>query len=358
MIKVLTTIKNIFYTKTPIYVIFFVTSVCNAKCKMCFNWKETDKAKKSEELSLDEIKRIFGSFSGIQQLTISGGEPSLRDDLPELLEYISYNNDVQMITLPTNGILSDKIFKQTKNILSRIKETTHLRIPLSVEGIGETHDEITQVPGAFKKLQNTYFKLRELAISHKNFNIDICICCSSFNKKNFKEIIKYCNDFFEGCNIDILFARGDTRDRLSKDVTMDEYRDIVNYLYQLRNTKKLNRPFARILNPIVKIINKQVAQIIETKKMPSRCYAYSKMIVLQSNGDVFPCEHLSKNLGNLRTFNYNIKEILQENANKIVGKSIKDKKCCCTWECALINNIICNPVTYPKILKGILQNIF
>jgi len=358
MIKTAKVLKNVLFTETPIYVIFFVTSFCNARCKFCFNWKNTQKAGSERELTLDEIKKIFRSFSSIQHLTLSGGEPFLREDLPEILEFISHNNDVHMITIPTNAILSDRIFKLTRNILNRIRKDTHLRIGLSLEGIGEKHDEIVRVKGAFGKLQQTYHKLHSLLDTYKNFNVDMSLCCSGFNKKDLKELFKYCNDYFKGCTIELLLARGHPREKGAKNVTPEEYREILDYLYRLKGAKKTNKPFARIIDTAQRMVTYQVIEIMKTKKMPTRCYVYSKMIVLQSNGDVFPCEYLDRKLGSLRDYDYDIKKILNDKNNKEVQKFIEDGKCFCTWECALMNNIFCNPRTYPRLLKELIKQSF
>ena len=56
------------------------------------------------------------------------------------------------ITLPTNGILSDAIFTQTEEILNKIPKYTHLRMGLSIEGVGEKHDDIVGIKGAFEKV--------------------------------------------------------------------------------------------------------------------------------------------------------------------------------------------------------------
>ncbi len=355
MKKILKAAQNIFITKAPTYVFFFVTSFCNARCKMCFNWRNTDRADLAKELKLEEIKKAFNSFSNIQQLTISGGEPFLRDDLPEILGFISRKNDVQMITLPTNGILSDKIFRQTADILKRLKKSTHLRLGLSVEGIGEKHDEIVQVKGAFECIKNTYQKVLPLTKACKNFNLDIGLCCSAFNKDDLKDTIKYCNEYFKGCTIELVLARGDTRDKLSKNVTNKEYQEILDYFDRLKEAKKINKPFARVFNALAKIANNQTAQIISTKKMPSRCYAYSKLIVIMSNGDILPCEYLGKKLGNLKDYGYDITKILNKKNNKEIEKSIRNGECFCTWECALINNLVCNPRMYPMVLKELIK---
>jgi len=42
----------------PSYLIFFVTARCNSKCRMCFYWKEIEKAKNKKELSIKEIEKI------------------------------------------------------------------------------------------------------------------------------------------------------------------------------------------------------------------------------------------------------------------------------------------------------------
>ena len=59
MIKEFKLIKNIFARKTPRYVVFFVTSKCNVRCKMCFNWKNVINANESENLTINEIKKIY-----------------------------------------------------------------------------------------------------------------------------------------------------------------------------------------------------------------------------------------------------------------------------------------------------------
>ena len=47
---------------------------------------------KEKELSLNEIKDISKGFKHIKLLSITGGEPSLRDDLPEIVHIFCKNN--------------------------------------------------------------------------------------------------------------------------------------------------------------------------------------------------------------------------------------------------------------------------
>jgi molybdenum cofactor biosynthesis enzyme MoaA len=64
-----------------------VTERCNSRCKMCFVWKLR---KKSLEMTAQEFKDLYSreEFKEVEDLCISGGEPTLRLDLLEITEQI------------------------------------------------------------------------------------------------------------------------------------------------------------------------------------------------------------------------------------------------------------------------------
>ena len=103
-------IKNIFTRKLHT-LFFFITSNCNSRCKGCFYWKNINKVK---ELSLEDIKVMFGRMPDINHISISGGEPFLRKDIVEICEVFAKGNNVKSITIPTNGLMPDIIYKNTK----------------------------------------------------------------------------------------------------------------------------------------------------------------------------------------------------------------------------------------------------
>ena len=74
-------------------IFLFVTGRCNAKCAMCFYAQEMDK--KQPDLTFDEIKKISETAGQFNRLWISGGEPTLREDLPEILELFYKNNHIK-----------------------------------------------------------------------------------------------------------------------------------------------------------------------------------------------------------------------------------------------------------------------
>jgi molybdenum cofactor biosynthesis enzyme MoaA len=97
-------------------VIFDVTFRCNSRCRTCFNWKNTDSVKK-KELSLAEIEKISKSMPKFIWFLASGGEPFLREDLPEICEIFYRNSGVKHFSIPTNSLLPAVIKNNLEKIL-------------------------------------------------------------------------------------------------------------------------------------------------------------------------------------------------------------------------------------------------
>ena len=149
---------RILLKNNPLTVILFITSRCNARCKMCFYSGRPGE----NELSLEEIRRISRTMPPFPWLIITGGEPFLREDLPGICEIFCKQNNVQEITIPTNGFMPDTIETITEKILQQCRRT-QFRVNLSIDDLYEKHDEIRGVKGGFKKLLVTYEKLRSLS---------------------------------------------------------------------------------------------------------------------------------------------------------------------------------------------------
>jgi molybdenum cofactor biosynthesis enzyme MoaA len=118
----------------PPDLIFFVTSRCNAHCDYCHFIKQIDdKARKAEELTLDEIDKIAKNYGKISKLSLSGGEPFIRKDIAEIVQAFIDHCGVGIVDIPTNGGFTASIIKQAKKILER-NPFLVLELQLSIDG--------------------------------------------------------------------------------------------------------------------------------------------------------------------------------------------------------------------------------
>ncbi len=81
----------------PFQIFLYVSGKCNLNCPVCYEYRYRDQAR---ELSLEEIARITAQHKG-KYIVLCGREPTLREDLPEIIKTASSRNTVLLLT---NGL--------------------------------------------------------------------------------------------------------------------------------------------------------------------------------------------------------------------------------------------------------------
>lgn len=99
------------YNRRLTYLRLSVTDLCNYRCSYCLPNGYQGKAK-PDELTLPEIHTIAAAFaqSGTRKVRLTGGEPTLRQDLPDIIAAIRAQSQIESIALTTNGHRLDKNF--------------------------------------------------------------------------------------------------------------------------------------------------------------------------------------------------------------------------------------------------------
>ena len=336
----------------PVYLIFFVTALCDSKCRTCFNWKNLSKYDQSKELSLEEIDKIASNMNFLYQVTLGGGEPFLRTDIDEVAQIFHERNNAQIVTIPTNCMNPEIIAEKVDSILIKCPKL-FLRLCLSLDGVGKLHDEIRGVPGNFKKFEETYKNLVHLRKRHGNFNIDVNTTVSHYNQDHLIETIDYVSEHFPEVNNHILsFTRGCVRDEKTKDVDPDKYEEAVRYVW-LKTGGNEPRFLSRLFRSLQKVSREITMRTLVEKRRIVPCVAGNKIIVVDEQGSVFPCELLGKKMGNLRDVDYDLKIILDSDKGREIRAEINTKKCFCTWETINHFNPIFDIHSYPRIIKNL-----
>ena len=147
----------------PLQAFFEVTYRCNLRCEMCqftdFFEQNLEAADKLGELSTDEIRRVIQQVPKYSLLSFSGGEPFVRPDLMEILEWASRRNTTHVIT---NGTLvNEEKAKRLAELGAGALGTKGLvLVGVSIQGDEALHDEITGSSGSFDKACKTVEMIR------------------------------------------------------------------------------------------------------------------------------------------------------------------------------------------------------
>ena len=127
--------------KKPI-VVWNVSQRCNLRCIHCYS--DSDGCAGTDDLTTEEGKRLIDGVVafGCPVLLFSGGEPLMRPDVPDLIEYAS-SKGIRVV-ISTNGTLIDDAMAK------RLKKGTVSYVGVSLDGAEQTHDAFRRSKGAYK----------------------------------------------------------------------------------------------------------------------------------------------------------------------------------------------------------------
>jgi MoaA/NifB/PqqE/SkfB family radical SAM enzyme len=331
-------------------VIFFVTSICNAKCRTCFYWEELNRR---GDLTWDEIKRLSQTMPRFTDLWLSGGEPMLRRELTDIIHLFCVNNGVRWVNLPTNGLLPERTAEWVARICRENPEL-HLDLNVAMDGLYEMQDSIRAVPGNFEKTLQT---LEAIQPCRRDFptnlrvNINTVICT-----ENFDSVLEIAEFVKKHCRVDghyFNIIRGNALDpnlkRLPTERLETLYREVQKiYEYYaptlLKRFDGIKRSFAEVYyQGTLAFHNKiQLENIEKPHPWPMPCTAGETSIVIDFNGDVRACELRGK-LSNLRDFDCDFSKFWKTHARQEELDSIVRDQCWCTHVCFIHDSLRYSP---------------
>ena len=336
--------------KHPVYLIFFITSRCMGHCRHCFYWEHINQIE--TPLTVDEVDRIAGSMGHIYQLTLTGGEPFLREDFTDLVQRFYAHNKVYHLGVATSGYHPERIEKDVRRILETCPELK-VTIGLPIEGPAQLNNEIRGVPDFFERTVETFFRLKKLKQRKPQLNLLIDITISALNRGRLDETYRYILNKLEPDLINAILIRGNPRDPDSRIIDTDEVSKLFSLMEQdIRDGRvKGYRFFPGLLHAKDMILRQTALDIFMNNTYVLPCEAGRTIGVLMPEGDVYACE-LGKNpIGNLRMYDYNFPALWKSPEAVRIRKEIIDTRCSCYHQCFLSNTLLWNPKTWPRLLR-------
>lgn len=321
-------------------VTFFVTSKCNSHCNHCFYWKTLGK---QQDMPLEEIRKISNSLRNFNFLSLSGGEPFLRDDLPEICKIFYQQNNVRDISIPTNSLMPKRVLGMTKKILEYCPESK-ISLNLSLDGLKNTHDKMRGVKGSFNKIVKTVKGLKELRHEHKNLIINISTVLSNFNLNEVKDLIGFVKQNLEVDSHSFEVLRGSPKDKNFKPLTPEQFESVLKLIIEnnYHYFKKKGVFKAIYLKKKLEYFFRQQYLALKGENWDMPCLAGKTIMVIEPNGDIRPCELLEP-VGNIKRVDYDFNTLWGSKKAKDARAWIKKNKCSCTQCVALNASISYNP---------------
>lgn len=201
------------------YVVSYeIGNACNMNCMHCMN-KSTKEAYKG--LPAEHIKRLLRELAdnGIQYLYVSGGEPLVHPDFDEIIK-AAYEYGFQMM-LATNGLEIPKHIETIEKYISDVS--------ISLDGIGELHDEFRGTPGAFQKVLESIEILKS-----KNIYTRISTCIWKKSESQLEKIAEWAEEHgLKKINFSILVPTGRTTEN-DIQISWDAYPEILERVEKLK----------------------------------------------------------------------------------------------------------------------------
>ena len=125
-----------------------VTDKCNLRCIYCMPLEGLTWLKRDELLNYEEIETVVRTMAGmgLRRVRITGGEPLIRRDLPDLIRKISAIPEIEDLSLSTNAVL---LADQAQDL----RDAGIQRLNISLDSLQQDRvDEIARRPGSFPKI--------------------------------------------------------------------------------------------------------------------------------------------------------------------------------------------------------------
>ena len=264
-----------------------VTYRCNLACRFCYAGCSCRKDADASEMTTDQVRRVLRTIrdeAKVPSVSFTGGEPTLREDLPELVRYARQDLALR-VNLITNGTLL------TGTLVSALASAGLNSAQVSVEAAtANVHDRLTQSPGSWTSAVAGIKRLQHAGIRvHTN---------TTLNRDNLAEACAM-PAFAKGLGLErfsmnLVIPVGTTE--IQDDLILS-YRETAEWIPRIQQAAQQAGVVFMWYAPTPLCIFNPVQHQLGNKG----CAACDGLLSVAPNGDVLPCSSWPEPVGNLLT---------------------------------------------------------
>lgn len=270
-----------------------LTRNCNLNCVHCR--AAASKGPHKEELTFAECKRILDQIAGFASPTIilTGGEPLMRDDIFEIIEY--GNKQGLRLVIAINGTLL------TEEKAMKLRDGGIKRVSLSLDGKdAKAHDAFRGVDGSY----NSVMKAADI-LNATGLPFQINTTVTRFNVSDLFEIYNLVKLIGAvAWHVFLLVPVGRGKDLKGKELDAMAYEDVLNWLYDIESRNELEMKVT--CAPHYYRIVKERGSIPKS----AGCLAGKSFMFISHKGIAQPCGYLEISSGDVRA--HGVKKVWEE----------------------------------------------
>ncbi len=338
----------------PQTLILFVTSRCNARCDFCLYWDQiNDPVPRSQELTPGEVNEIARQYGPLNNLSLSGGEPFVRSDLPELCQPFIDHCGTSVIDIPSNFWFTEKMVDQLERLAGRNPEVL-VEVQLSLDHVGPAHDLSRRVDGLYARVKATLDALAPVRERCPNLRIKASLVWLERNRDDMERITAEVGQTLDVDRIHVAYPNQiispDGDPAVAADITRF---DAACHRVAAHSPGAATDIYSASIRGSRFVQSRLLSQAASGQRpLGDFCQAGRWVLVINERGEVFPCEPLWESIGNVRDHNLDVGAVLEGPAYADFRKRrLGNGSCNCTWGVA-ISASIASRVRFAPELAG------
>jgi len=334
----------------PLAMSFVVTDKCNSLCKTCNIGRRylDDPTVADGELSLDEYATLAKSIGPLEWVTFSGGEPFMRKDFADVVVAVAEGTRPRVINVPTNATLVRATVAGVAAILERLGPT-RLVVNVSLDGVGEDHDEVRGFRGNFASATKTVQELRRL--SDPRLVVGVNTVISRFNADRAGAIFDYVQGELRPDSHVVELAQirpeyHNQGDRIASDPALARAA-IDAFSARARSAERSGVP------RWVKAFRAEYYQDVKQELAQARghrCFSAFATCSLMPHGEVWSNTQRADVLGNVRDFSLDFRALWQGEGADAARQRIRSELCHCETSNVAYSNALMSPRVLSRVV--------
>ncbi len=264
----------------PTDVSIITTYRCQMRCRMCDIWENPSDRRR------EITPRDLEILPSLKFVNVTGGEPFLRNDLPEIVE-VAFSKAPRVV-ISTSGW-------HVERIAAMAERFPNIGIRVSIEGLSQKNDELRGRPGGFDRGLKTLLTLQNMGVKDIGFGITV----SNRNSEDMLQLYELSKslkmEFATAAFHNSYYFHKDDNEITNKEEVIGNFHELIERLMKENNPKSWFRAF----------FNLGLINYIRNGKRMLPCEAGTANFFIEPYGDVYPCNGLEErywkeSMGNIR----------------------------------------------------------